>query len=117
MTQFDYLEALKAIRVCVQKPGYKVGVFMRTLKDAKYVCFDMIAAINEDAEEKDAVNRFFSSATEHYIMFKNGSFIQFARASEHCRGRRFNCVLYDNDIDHDILVMIVRPTEFRYKEQ
>lgn len=113
MTEIDYLETLKAIRLCVQNPHYKVGIFTRTMLEAERVCNDVMDAIFEDEEEKNAVEGA-NTALRSRIAFKNGSSIQFVRASENARGCRFNRVLYDKDINRDLLHTVVQHTEFRY---
>ncbi len=113
MVEFEFLDMLKAIRLCTQKPNYKVGVFTGTIQDAKRVCSEVIELISEDKEESESVNR----EAVGYISFTNGSIIKFVRASDNARGRRFHHILYDRNIDHRLLVCVVKPTEIRYIEQ
>ncbi len=117
MVALDFLEMLKAIRMCVQKQNYHVGVFTVTAQDAEHVCSEMIDAISEDEEEKDLVAGMGNGAFRSYILFKNRSSINFVRASDSARGHKFHHVLYDRRIDHDLLATIVHPTEIRYIEQ
>lgn len=92
MTQLNFLESLKAIRICVRNPYYRVGIFMRNMREVECAYVDIIDAILEDEEEKIAVERIDKQFRR--IAFKNGSIIQFMRASENVRGYRFNRVLY-----------------------
>ena len=116
MIEFDCLEMLKAIRTCVQKPFYKVGVFTSSLQEAGRVYSDIIDAVREDEEENSAVNRGINSLTDHRIMFKNGSCIKVLSACSNIRGYRFNYVLYDKSIEPETLCRIRYGTEIRYKE-
>ena len=112
MVQLDYLEELKAIRKCVQLPGFRVGVFTKLIHDAKCVYMDFVNEICLDEEEKDAI----SKVQDRYVTFKNGSSIRFLSAGDSARGHKFNFVLYDKDISSDILYSVVAHTELRYEE-
>lgn len=114
----NYLEILKAIRICIQKPRYKVGIFTGTLKDLETNYQDVLDAICSDDEESKCVathSRYGLSS--RIIKFNNGSSIQFVRASDHSRGYKFNRVIYDKRINKEILDTVVRMTEFRYMEE
>lgn len=115
MVQIDFLEILKAIRMCKQNPKYKVGVFMPTIPEVKYVYDEIVNAICEDKEGKNTVIGHIAQLRSR-IEFNNGSTIQFVLASESARGCKFNHVLYGKDIKSDILHNVVKHTEFTYKE-
>ncbi len=103
---------------CVhKKPNYKVGVFTKTLQDAKETCSEAIRLIAEDKEESELVNRKAVGAFNNYISFTNGSIIKFVRASDNARGYKFHHILYNRNIDHRLLVCVVQPTEIRYTEE
>lgn len=53
----------------------------------------------------------------NYISFTNGSIITFVRASDNARGHKFHHILYDRNIDHELLACVVLPTEIRYTEE
>jgi len=114
--EFEFLGMLKAIRLCVQKPNYKVGVFTVTVQDAKEICSDAIKLISEDEEESKMVNRKAVGAFDNYISFTNGSVIKFVKASDNARGHKFHHILYGRNIDHRVLACVVLPTEIRYRE-
>lgn len=114
MVQYDYLELLKIIRDCVHKPHYRAGIFTTTTQDAKRIYADAMIAIVQDEEERSALNRRIDHSSQMFVSFNNGSFIKFISASENARGNRFHSVLYDKNIDHEILVTIIQPTEIRY---
>lgn len=115
MTQIDYLETLKAIRMCVQNPRHRVGIFMPTMREAELMYIDAIKAIFADDEERNAIDG--CPQRKERIAFNNGSTIQFLRASENARGCRFDAVLYGQNIDDDILRNVVGRTEFRVKRK
>lgn len=117
MTQLNYLEGLKSIRLCMQNPHYEVGIFTRSMPLAELVYFDFIDAILEDDEARNSMKGYLSTTLNSRITFKNGSAIQFVRASEHARGCKFHHVLYDENIDRDVLFTVVKHTEFPYKER
>ncbi len=106
-----------SIRLCTQKPNYKVGVFTKTLQDAKEACSEAIRLIAEDKEESELVSRKAVGTFNNCISFTNGSIIKFVRASDNARGHKFHHILYDRNIDHELLATIVRPAEIRYREQ
>lgn len=114
----NYLEILKAIRICAQKPRYKVGIFAVTLKDLENNYINVIEEIRLGDEESKsvAVHSKYGSGSI-IIEFDNGSTIHFVRASNYSRGYRFNYVIYDERIDKEILDTVVRVTEFRYMEE
>ncbi len=112
--EFEFLDMLKAIRLCTQKPNYKVGVFTGTAQDAKRAYSEVIELISEDKEESELVSRW---AFNNYISFTNGSIIKFVRASDNARGHKFHHILYDRNIDHRLLTCVVLPTKIRYREQ
>ncbi len=115
--EFEFLDMLKAIRLCTQKPNYKVGVFTVTAQDTKRVCSEVIELISEDKEESELVNRKTVGVFDNYISFTNGSIIKFVFARDSARGHKFHYILYDRNIDHRLLVSVVLPTEIRYREQ
>lgn len=117
MTEINYLELLKAIRECVKKQNYKVGVFAQTFMQAKEAYNDMVNAIRNDTEENAAVEMYFNTSFRRQIIFKNGSIIVFLTASENARGHKFHRVLYYDGIDRELLDCVVRMTEFRYMEE
>jgi len=116
MIPYDYLELLKAIRTCVEKRYYKVGVFTANLPDAQDIYSDAIDAISQDDEENPMVHRYAKGICGSNIIFNNGSIITFLNASDNARGYKFHRVLYCRNIDHDILATCVHPTEIRYRE-
>lgn len=116
MVQLNYLEELKAIRACVQKPRYHVGVFTRTIQDSMNICSEMIDAIHEDTKEEDALERYANAQVNRCILFKNGSYIEFVVANQNARGHKFHHILYGQNIKHDILYTVVHATKMRYDE-
>lgn len=115
MVQIDFLEILKAIRMCEQNPYYKVGVFMPTMEGVRRIYTDIVDVIRKDEDTMRAV-AITHTQLRSRIEFNNASSIQFVLASENARGCKFNHVLYGKNIDYDILQDVVRFTEFRYKE-
>jgi len=115
--ELEFLGILKAIRLCTQKPNYKVGVFTGTTQDAKTLCSNVTELISEDKEESELVNRKAVGLFSNYISFTNGSIITFVRASDNARGHKFHHILYDRNISHELLACVVLPTEIKYREQ
>jgi len=115
--EFDFLGMLKAIRLCIQKPNYKVGVFTVTVQDAKETYSNAIKIISEDEEESKMVNRKTIGVFDNYISFTNGSVIKFVTARDNARGHRFHHILYDRNIDHMVLACVALPAEIRYTEE
>ena len=109
MQELNYLTMLTAVRECVNKERFCVGIFTRTQANRLSVCLELLESMDE--EEQEATYRAVRNANSSFIEFKNGSYIKVLSANENARGYSFDKVLYEDDIDHEILYNIVQPTE------
>ena len=102
IAEYSFLDLLKAIRTCVNKPGYHVGIVTRTIADAKCACAEAYDLIKEDIEMLSAVDGHINRSNDQFITFNNGSYIKFISASiNNIRGHRFHRILYVKQLPHD----------------
>lgn len=114
MVKYDYLELLKAIRCCEDKPRYSVIVLMPTLKQAKIVFDEAVCEISND-NEINVHGR--GSSCGYSIIYHNSSIMRFSVLREGVRGQRANRIIYDPNIDEDLLREIALPMERPYMEE
>lgn len=91
MQELNYLTVLSAVRECVNKERFCVGIFTRTQADRLSVYHELLESMDE--EEQKAMRRAVRSANNSFIEFKNGSYIKVLGASENTRGHAFHKVL------------------------
>lgn len=109
MQELNYLTMLTAVRECVNKERFRVGIFTRTQANRLSVCLELLESMDE--EEQEAKLRAVRSANNSFIEFKNGSYIKVLGASENARGHAFHKVLYEPGIGYEVLNCVVRHTE------
>lgn len=109
MQELNYLSMISAVRDCITTDGLSVCIFTRLEASRSDVLSEVIESMTE--EEQDAVLWISKSANTAFIEFKNKSCIRVAAANEKARGYRFHKVLYEEDIEREILDDIIRPIE------
>lgn len=115
IAELSFLDLLKAIRICVNKPRYYVGIFTDTVADAKYTCAEAYGLIKEDIEMLSAVNGCIDRSTDQFITFNNGSYIKFIRVAGNIRGHKFHRILYTKKVPQDIVYRL-NALQIRYME-
>lgn len=99
-------EIKKQIEYCLNIDRYKAGIFVSDTSK--------IGKINEIFEKENEANlqlqiikcRF--TEREMFVEFSNGSYIRIFRASENCRGCKFNGCIVDTNIEQEIRNCIIR---------
>lgn len=116
MVEYDYLELLKAIRLCSCKQGYSVVVFAKTGKQAEDVFNEARIAINSDNNERRMLETCLKRPGTCTITYRNRSVMKFSMLNESSRGYKTNCVIYDPGINVRILREIALQMEYPYME-
>lgn len=91
MQELNYLTVLSAVRECVNKERFCVGIFTGTQADRLSVYHELLESMDE--EEQKAMRRAVRNASNSFIEFKNGSYIKVFGASQNARGHAFHKVL------------------------
>ncbi len=84
----------------------RIGIFTKTRERADYVFEKIVRKIG--AEKIKYVKRDKYHGSNRCILL-NGTTIDTIIASDSCRGRKFDKIFYDNDIDTETFNCIVRP--------
>lgn len=109
MQRLNYLTMITAIRNCVEKECFSVGVFTKTLARKEGVLMDVMGSM--DKSELESVLKSPKNKHDTIVTFKNGSYIKILGANTGARGYAFNSILYENGIDQELLECVIRPTE------
>lgn len=110
MVEYNYLELLKAIRLCSYKQGYSVIVFAKTGKRAENIFKEAKDAIYNDSDELQVLDVCTNRPGAFNITYRNGSIMRFTSSNENVRGYRANCAIYDDAMDsRDLVSIIERP--------
>ena len=109
MQRLNYLTTITAIRNCVERECFSVGVFTKTLARKESVLMDVIGSM--DKSEFESVHRLTKNKHDTIVTFKNGSYIKILGVNTGARGYAFNSILYENGIDQELLDCVIRPTE------
>ena len=109
MQEIKYLTVRSAVRECVNKERFCVGIFTRTQANRLSVCLELLESMDE--EEQKATHRAVRNTNSSFIEFKNGSYIKVFGASQNARGHAFHKVLHEPGIDYEVLNCVVRYTE------
>lgn len=117
MVEYDYLELLKAIRMCASNPRYGVIVFTGTERRAEVAFDEAVDAITHDEETRQILDTYHKRHGEYAITYCNGSIMRFSLLKESSRGYRANCIIYDSSIDTRILRDLAFPMERPYMEE
>lgn len=117
MVKYDYLELLKAIRICSCKHGYSVFVFSKTGKQAEDIFNEAKRAIDRDETERRMLDTCLKQPGTCTITYRNRSVMKFSMLNERSRGYRVNCVIYDSDINARILRETALQMECQYMEE
>jgi len=117
IAEYSFLDLIKAIRTCVNKPRYYVGIFTGTVADAKCACTEAYDLIKEDVEMLSVVNGCIDRSNDQFITFSNGSYIKFISASiGNTRGHRFHRILYVDRLPSDTIYRL-NVLQVRYMEE
>lgn len=109
MQRLNYLTMITAIRNCVEREWFSVGVFTKTFAKKESVFTDIIGSM--DKSEFESVHKSTKNKRDTIVTFKNGSYIKILSANTGARGYAFNSILYENGIDQELLDCVIRPTE------
>ena len=109
MQKLNDITMISAVSDCIEQDGFRVGIYTGTYAGRNAILSNITNGMNET--ERAAVLRTINSTSTAVIEFKNGSIIRVLGASENTRGHAFYKVLYEGDIDKDILNNVVRHTE------
>lgn len=117
IAEYSFLDLIKAIRTCVNKPRYHVGIFTSTVADSKCACKEAYSLIKEDVEMLSAVDGCIDRSNDQFITFNNGSYIKFISASiNNTRGHRFHHILYVKQLSHETITYL-GALHMRYMEE
>ncbi len=83
MQELNYLTMLTAVRECVNKERFCVGIFTRTRANSLPIYLELLQGMDE--EEQKAKLRAVKSTNNSFIEFKNGSCIKVLSASQNAR--------------------------------
>lgn len=101
-------EIKKQVEYCINFDGYKAGIFV---SDTSKI--DKIKEILEKENEANPqlqIIKYRFTKREMFVEFSNGSYIKIFRASENCRGCKFNGCIIDTNIKQEIKKCIIRPS-------
>lgn len=98
MQELNYLTMLTAVRECVNKEGFRVGIFASARCRLYPICHELLESMDE--EERKEWFRATGSNDNFFIEFWNGSYIKIISASDHGRGQAFHMVLCEPGIDY-----------------
>lgn len=101
-------EIKKQIEYCINFDKYKAGIFVSdTSKIGKIK--EILKKENEANLQLQIMKCWFTER-EMFVKFSNGSYIKIFRASENCRGCKFNGCIVDTNIKQEIRNCIIRPS-------
>lgn len=107
MKTLNYLNILTAIEDCVKTDGLQVGVFTAKLIDIRNAYSEILYGVNALGVEANLIKRWHG-VHESHIVFKNGSSIRVLEMSVNAIRYSFHKVLYEAEIDKEILGYVVR---------
>lgn len=84
---------------------YHIGVFYKSEEFLKKMYEKALEEIPSEMIDKIYSNKFVKE-----IMLKDGSLIQFVKPIDNVRGRRFDRVIIDKEINEEIVDTIIMPT-------
>lgn len=84
---------------------YHIGVFYKSEEFLKKMYEKALEEIPSEMIDKIYSNKFVKE-----IMLKDGSLIQFVKPIDNARGRRFDRVIIDKEINEEIVDTIIMPT-------
>lgn len=97
-------ELLYAIRQCIDKPEFRVGIFIQS-PEVRLQCADFIARVLTEMNCS-----YFRSTNSHpFIIIKNTSMIRFPFVTDNSRGFRFCIALINDDVDQRIKKDVIEP--------
>lgn len=95
-------EVLYAVRQCLEKPNFRVGVFIKS-PEVRRQCLEFVAHVLNEVEDYNL------SGACSLITIRNGSQIRFPIPTDNARGHRLCMTLSDDDIDPIIKRTIIEP--------
>ena len=97
-------EVLYAVRQCLEKPYFSVGVFIKS-PVVRRQCLEFVAHIVNEVEDYNPQNCLSGACSP--ITLRNGSRIRFPIPTDNARGHRFCMTLSDDDIDPTIKKTVI----------
>ena len=97
-----------AFMICSEKEHYKSGIYCAN-REMREQVESIVKSLCELYSDSILRTRFSTSDT--YVMFKNGSLIRICSASESSRGQKFNLLIFDKEINPNILRVIISPSD------
>lgn len=105
-----------AIEDCIRHPQYSVGIFVNSDTRKQLVRYEI----------EDFINRFYSdNEIEHKIVgynctdikFTNGSIVHIFNVGDcpNWCARRYNCIIYDSDLDKEYVRYVLSPLRIRFE--
>ena len=97
-------EVLYAVRQCLEKPYFSVGVFIKS-PVVRRQCLEFVAHILNEVEDYNP--RDYLPGACPTITLHNGSQVRFPIPTDNARGHRFYMTLSDDDIDPTIKKTVI----------
>lgn len=97
-------EVLYAVRQCLEKPYFSVGVFIKS-PVIRRQCLEFVTHILNEVEDYNP--RGYLPGACSTITLHNGSQVRFPIPTDNARGHRFYMTLSDDDIDPTIKQTII----------
>lgn len=97
-------EVLYAVRQCLEKPNFRVGIFIKS-PEVRRQCLEFVAHVLNEVEDYNPQGYIFGAGSP--ITIHNGSQIRFPIPTDNARGHRFYMTLSDDDIDPTIKKTVI----------
>lgn len=97
-------ELLYAIRQCIDKPEFRVGIFIQS-PEVRLQCADFIARVLREMN----CSYYRSTNSNPFIIIENTSIIRFPFVTDNSRGIRFCIALINDDVDQRIKRDVIEP--------
>lgn len=117
MNELNSLSLIIEVMNCCERPRHKTGVFLKYQADVELAYQAAKEVAEESPEDGGVLSCKWPRKYDSFLEFKNGSIMQFRRASESARGYAFHKVLYDPRIEDEILYSVIYHTEKIKEEQ
>ena len=106
----------RQITNCIANENYRAGIFV-SLRPKLDIVADILKDIVEEyhmISDSNDNRSIILSQNEVIMKFESGSTIKAVVASENSRGRRFNDIICDHQIDNELIDVVVKPTFINY---
>lgn len=97
-------ELLYAIRQCVDKPEFRVGIFIQS-PEVRLQCADFIVRVLREMN----CSYYRSTNSNPFIIIENTSIIRLPFVTDNSRGIRFCIALINDDVDQRIKRDVIEP--------